>query len=117
MAVESTGAQWRLTGSVKLLRRWHPSWFASNYSPNCLRLTRRSSALSLPIQAAASGRQLLSQVEIATLAGKVTLHNAHVVGSVSTHEGLEVTFTFQKIDIESTGGGISTQDDWSSYPP
>jgi hypothetical protein len=61
--------------------------------------------------------QLLHEVELTTPAGKVILHHARVVGSVSTHEGLEVNFTFQKIDIESTGGGISTQDDWSSYPP
>jgi hypothetical protein len=114
MQIESTGAEWRLTGSVKLLRRWHPSWFAVSDSPNCLRLTRRGSALSLPIQAAVSSRQLLSRVEITILGGKVILHHAHVV---STHEGLEVNFTFQKIDVEPTGGGLSTQDDWSSYPP
>jgi hypothetical protein len=114
----SSGKRHHLAGSVKLVRRWHPSWFATNPSPECLTLTRTIDALSLPIRWAADFGQLLGEVEITTLSGKVVLRHAKVVGIVSTHELEEVAFTFQQIDWGSgNAGGAASQDNWSSYPP
>jgi len=117
-SAESVGARWHLAGSVKLLRRWHPSWFATNHTPNCLELTRKIDSLSLPIRTAANFGQLLREVEITTPSGKVVLRHAKVVGSVSTNELETIAFAFQQIDWGSgNAGGASSQDDWSSYPP
>ena len=114
----SAGKRWHLAGSARPVRRWHSSWFATNDSPNCLKLTRNSDNLSLPIRWAADFGQLLSEVEITTPSGKVVLRHAKVVGVVSTHELEEVSFTYHQIDWGSgNAGGAASQDNWSSYPP
>ena len=131
---ESVGADWHLGGSAELVRRWHPSWYASNNSPYCFKLIRRKDGMSPHIQTAMAIHQILPKVQITTPTGGVTLRNARVVGigpwlpqqrgssskhggSVDTYELEVVSLTFQKIDVEHKGSGTTASDDWSTYPP
>jgi type VI protein secretion system component Hcp len=130
---ESVGPNWHLAGSAELVRRWHPSWYASNSSPHCFTLIRQKDALSSHIETAMAIDQVLPKVGITTPSGKVTLWNARIVGigpwtepkgssgknagKVNTHELERVSFTFMKIDIENSGSSTSASDDWSAYPP
>jgi len=128
---ESVGARWHLAGTVQLVRRWHPTWYASNPRPNCLNLIRKSDALSSSIKHAITLGQVLPKVEITTPQGRLNLVNARIVGStpatysggakhsqsVDTHELERVSFTFQKIEYGNKGSGAAFSDDWNSYPP
>jgi type VI protein secretion system component Hcp len=128
---ESVGSQWHLAGTINLVRRMHPSWYASNSSPNCLQLTRRRDGRSWSLEHAMSIGKVLPKLEITTPEGNVTLLNAKIAGmgtaashggskhtgSNDTHELERVSFTFQKIDISNNNSGAAFDDDWSSYPP
>ena len=133
-AAENVGASWHLAGSAELVRRWHPSWYASNNTPYCFKLIRRKDGMSTHIETAMATNQILPRLGITTPSGRVTLSNARVVGigpwlpprsgssskhggSADTHEVELVSITFQKIDIENKGSGTAASDDWSTYPP
>jgi|SRR5579872_5452936 len=130
---ESVGRNWHLAGSAELVRRWHPSWYAANSSPNCFKLIRRKDALSSHIETAMAIHQVLPKVEVTTPSGKVTLWNARIVGigpwtqkhgssskhtgNVDTHELTQVSLTFMKIDTGNSQNNNAGVDDWSAYPP
>ena len=119
------GTRWQLVGSVKLVRRLHPSWYAAAHTPNCLKLIRKPDALSPFLKSAMTVKSILSGVTIATPDGRVSLRNAQVMGVASskhpsnqdTHELEEWSLSFQKIEQTFQTGSNITIDDWSEYPP
>jgi hypothetical protein len=121
---ESVGTRWQLVGSVQLVRRLHPSWYAAAHTPYCLKLRRQPDALSPFIRTGLSGKRILPGVTITTPDGTVTLRNARVMGIASqghtsndhTHEVEEFSFSFQKIEVDWQTGSIPAEDDWSAYP-
>jgi len=112
----SAGKRWHLRDRSKLLRRWHPSWFATNQSPNCLKLTRKIDALSLPIRAAANFGRPLGEVR------SPPFREGGLAARQSCGERLDSRTGRVLLHVPSNRVGIlrlwkSLQDDWSSYPP
>src|ERR1700686_3623256 len=115
MPYQRLGAHWHLDGSLKSPETGIPP-FSRNYLSQGngeLVLDRRVDAFSPHISSAKTNQLVIPKLTVTAPSGlQVNLHNAHVKEQTSTNELEQVSFTFQKIEIEPVNNNKTGTDSW-----